>query len=493
MIKNDRDTLLYLLKRYGGQRPLARELGCDHKALKYWMDKHGITVEDYQDSDKELQEDKYEDKYEDEFEDIEYYKKRNGKYSYEKIGDIYIFQAPFGEFDIDEKTLDRILENYCQMGMTKRETALDVGLSIREVYVVLKAYGINHDSVPFREEVKEEKSVAELVDVALDRKEMLYYRLLEQKEYKRAIEENKKYKERDYIAKKHTDRIIENLGKIQYRPPRTHIKRDNNKTLKTLVVNISDWHKGKLVIGEEILGGNSYNKVVFEKRVDKYLNEAIKMIEMHKPEKILILNYGDGPDSPEANVYPGQRDNQDILYEEQVIGYVNDLTRFVLTIHDYHPDIHYAGVPGNHSKGDINWDVLANKMLECLLKDYKKITVDSRNIQYKIHNIYDFYLVQFHGNQMTPKIDTPVSRSQALGIIGLERLPARMTYLCQGHLHHLATEGPSYRRILLPSMVGGDDLSSNLMQTGARPAQVMFVFEKGQGLVDEHTVFFDVE
>ena len=201
MIKNDRDTLLYLLKRYGGQRPLARELGCDHKALKYWMDKHGITVEDYQDSDKELQEDKYEDKYEDEFEDIEYYKKRNGKYSYEKIGDIYIFQAPFGEFDIDEKTLDRILENYCQMGMTKRETALDVGLSIREVYVVLKAYGISHDSVPFREEVKEEKSVAELVDVALDRKEMLYYRLLEQKEYKRAIEENKKYKERDYIAK----------------------------------------------------------------------------------------------------------------------------------------------------------------------------------------------------------------------------------------------------------------------------------------------------
>jgi len=33
MIKNDRDTLLYLLKRYGGQRPLARELGCDHKPL----------------------------------------------------------------------------------------------------------------------------------------------------------------------------------------------------------------------------------------------------------------------------------------------------------------------------------------------------------------------------------------------------------------------------------------------------------------------------
>jgi hypothetical protein len=492
--KKDRETLLSLLREYGGQRPLARELDCDHKAIKYWMDKYGITVEDYEQYEDELEfsgKEKYVDFTEEEL-DGDYYLNDENKYPYEKIDDIYIFRAPFGEFDVSKDILDRVLEDYCNIGLTKKETARDVGLSIKEVHVILKGYGVIHDSIPFRKEVQRELTPQEMADLSLEQKEALYYREIEQKQYKKAIRENKKYKEKDYLLKKQADRILENLEQVEYRPPEiVHLNEEKKLNKNTLVVNISDWHKGKTVLSAKILGNNELNKVIYQQRIDKFIEKVLMMLERHKPEKVLILNYGDGPDSPNADVYPGQREHQDVLYEEQVMGYVQDVVDFILTIHQHHQHVEYAGVPGNHSKGNINWDVLANMFIKELLKDYEDIKVDSENIEYKVHEIYDYYLVQFHGNFLTTKVDSPTAQKQALSILELEGLPKKRSYLCQGHLHHRAAEGPSYRRILLPSLVGGDRLSANMMQTGARPGQQIFVVEDGEGLTDEHNVFFD--
>jgi hypothetical protein len=73
----------------------------------------------------------------------------------------------------------------------------------------------------------------------------------------------------------------------------------------------------------------------------------------------------------------------------------------------------------------------------------------------------------------------------------MEELPLKHTYIVQGHLHHRSSEGPSYERILLPSIVGGDILSNNKMLTTSRPAQQMFVFEKGEGLTTKKNIYFE--
>jgi hypothetical protein len=147
----------------------------------------------------------------------------------------------------------------------------------------------------------------------------------------------------------------------------------------TLVINISDWHIGKLVIGANILGDADYNIKIFENRVEKYLEKIVRFIEKLNPEKVLILNYGDGVDDPTALTYPNQIEHQDLKHEKQLARYLNELEKFILHIYDYQPNIEYKGVKGNHSPNGLNCDRLANILLKDRLANYETIEVNAED------------------------------------------------------------------------------------------------------------------
>lgn len=490
-IVDNKDILLKKLKKFGGQRPLARELGCDHKALKYWMDKYGIKVSDYKDRE-------IDDPYSDKAQNGEDKKGEDEvKSKVDEHDDYYVIHSetagPF-IFTKEEEKLFRKM--YCPQNSKDQDSinrcARELEMSRAKLYAAKTALGITHDSLEFTEDEIKNNDEEVLTERALLRKKNRIAKNIEKAEYKKAIKENRKYREQDYIFKKHTNRLIDALDKIDYRAPYLYEIGNEVDKPKTMVINISDWHKGKKVLNEKILGNNSYNKELFDERVHNYLQDIIRRIELQQPERLYILNYGDGPDGPDANVYEGQVYSQDTYHEEQVMDYVDTLKEFILALYDYQPDIFYSGVPGNHSDEGANWDVVANMMLKRMFADYETIQFDVEKSDYKIHEIYDYYLVIFHGNQLTKKLTTPTAHKQVLGMLNLENLPFKRTYLCQGHLHHRATEGPNYRRLMLPSMVGSDTLSSNKMQTGSRPAQSVFLMEEGKGLTEEYHTFFDL-
>lgn len=522
--ETERERFIELLKRFGGIKGLAEELDVLEPMIRYFMKRNEITEEDVEKivngeeikkrnpnppSPKQQLEDEINRKVKKEEdalisekprvpEGVEYENKigeDDGVDKLEEFTDYYVIRAKGKAPIFFTKDQEReFREMYCagnsQDQLSLNACARELGMTRNELQTCKRVLGITHDSSQFTKQELSENDIEELSEKALQRKDKRLAEKIRDKEYKRAIRENKKYKKEEYLLDKKVDKIIEEIGDIDYRPP-SFYKPEIKDLNKTLVVNISDWHRGKLIINSQVLVDNEYNKREYEKRKDKFLKDVINLIKTYNPEKIMVLNYGDGPDGPIPDVYEGQADNQDIKYEEQLLGYAIDIKDFILGIHDYQPNIYYSSVPGNHSKANFNWDYLANKTVNTMLYEYDNIEFNVQKAPFKVNEIYDYYLIQTHGKELSKRMETPTAQKEALGIISLKSLPPRKTYICQGHLHHRTEEGPSYRRIMLPSMCGGDDLSSNKMQTGSRPAQTTFLFEEDSGMKAEFYTFFD--
>lgn len=477
-IKNDRSLLISMLREAGGQRPLARQLNIDHKSIKYWMEKHDIEVEDYQ-KDQLIGE-----------------KTGEAERKPEKLdcGDYWrIYSSDDRVITISKKQLEEFKALYCapepKDRLSLRQCSLELDIPRDELYIIKTAFSITHDDIEFTDEFLENHTDEELVEISKERRKRRLIKKIEQAEYQEAIKENRKFRKKEYIAEKMANKIIKKLNSFEFTKPKEFSIMSKPARL-TLVPNITDWHYGKYVYGQVLLGNlRGYNKDIFQESVDKLIDDLLNMIDLYNVEEVVILNYGDGLDDPNGNTYPNQRDHQDIQYEDQFIGYVDSLQYFIMSIYHYMPYIRYSAVRGNHSKDGVNWDLMANMMLKKLLKEYESIELDVGKEQDKIIKVYDSTIIQTHGNNIrngkyTGQIDI-------LNMIRLAKAPSRKVYVAQGHLHHSEKlEGVGHNWYKLPSMVGGDILSNEMMHTDSRPSQCTFLISD-DGIIDEHYTYFD--
>ena len=477
-IRSSKDTLLKHLKRYGGQRPLARKLGVDHKSIKYWMNKYDIEVGDYDNGPSEIYEGR----------------KEMGP-KVEEYEEYYLIRTPDGryiKFTKEEEKLFR--EMYCATNpedrLSLRACSDELEIDRDDLYYIKTALRITHDDLEFTEDQLNELDDESLVEISKIRRKRNLKRKIREETYRAALRENKKFKEKEYLTNKITERILGKIEPFEWSTPK-YFDVSANQDRLTLVVNITDWHYGKLVLGENLLGNiEGFNKDIFEKRIDKYLQDIIDCIDKYQVEEVVVLNYGDGLDDPNAHVYPGQGDHQDVKYEDQFMGYVDALQYFLKTIYNYMPYIRYSSVRGNHSKDGVNWDVVANYTLKKLMEDYDSIEMDVNDKANKIVKIYDSTILQTHGNNIRNGKYT--GQLDVLNMMRLAGVSSEKVYIVQGHLHHQEKlEGVGHNWYKLPSIVGGDILSNEIMYTNARPAQQMFLISDGGGIIKEHFTYFD--
>lgn len=474
-IKKDADKLLDLLIQEGSQRAAARRFGVDHKTIKYWMDQYGITTDDYLNPSNERKEGKKEQ-----------------KPDYVKKGNYWIVDASHDEVIISEKDLREFKRLYCgDDPLTINQCRSELGMTRRDLYAVKTAFSITHDSIPFtREEVKK-KSVEEMTEEDIVRKERQFFKKQEAELQKKALKENKKYKKQEYF----NDRIIEKIEKVMDQHNfENNITYDFNiktKTARTLLINMSDWHKGKLVCSESVWGADGFNKNKYYKYIKKYLESIAYKIKVEKPESVYVLNYGDGCDNPAADQYPNQIKHQDVKYENQFVEFVFDVKHFLEEVQSLFPEIKYSYVKGNHSKGNFNWDLACGKMIEKMFEKIQRIFVDNRQDNIKLHKIYDFNIIQLHGENMPKRLDTPSAKIKSRNLLKMKNLCEDKSYIVQGHYHHQGEEGTGYKRIMLPSMVGGDILSNEKIKVSSRPAQELLIVTENEGLTDQCMIYFD--
>jgi|AntRauTorcE11898_2_1112593.scaffolds.fasta_scaffold00388_40 hypothetical protein len=480
-LKHKPETLVDMVNELG-TRGVGDRFNKNKDTINHWLKKYGY---EYDPSTHKWGKEGETEEEEVDLDEFEEYLNQKGKAKVSKTENGYKINKDNAEVDLSKEELKQIYYDYCELGITKKETAVKNGFILDDLELILKTFGIVHKELPVTEEEILEKDPKQIVQQIIQNK-------------KRKIKEMKPAEEMRYLRKladKHlkddyyTDRVIEEMKKdlrtikIELDDLEiTYSKEDN-----VLVVVLSDWHYGKKVLKEQLLGDNEYNSSIFKERIDKYRKKIIEEIKLRNPQKVIIVNLGDIADDPQSRTYPGQVHNQDVTGEKQVLQCAKHLTEFILGIRKHHDKVEVYGVTGNHSDDTLNADALILGITGGWLEG-TDILVDTKKRDFKVVKLLNSNLVFTHGNNLRGGTNT--KENDILNIIHALNLQGKNTYIINGHLHHESGEGVNYERKGVPSLVGNDNYSQNQLNVSSRPAQMFFLIDR-DGMTGRNKVYFD--
>ena len=112
----------------------------------------------------------------------------------------------------------------------------------------------------------------------------------------------------------------------------------------TMIVCISDWHIGYKIIDCK---GNSYNWEIANERVNKFIDECYKYIDLYGIEKVYVYNLGDTIES--TYMRKNQSQYCEFSQGEQIAKATQLIYRFLVALCKkcY---VQYDGIPGNHDR-----------------------------------------------------------------------------------------------------------------------------------------------
>lgn len=179
----------------------------------------------------------------------------------------------------------------------------------------------------------------------------------------------------------------------------------------TMLCNISDWHIGYLI---DDCNGNSYNWEIANKRVDKYIKECKKYIDLYDIKTIYVINTGDVIE----NTYMRRTQEQscEFLQSMQITKATEIIYRLLVSLAEK-SKVYYSSISGNHDRmsgdkkknyeGD-NANVIITEFLKHFIKISKsnKISIipndyNSSEVKLKINGLKCKFI---HGDK-NPKVD----------------------------------------------------------------------------------------
>jgi predicted phosphodiesterase len=293
-----------------------------------------------------------------------------------------------------------------------------------------------------------------------------------------------------YIVKQqiHNDRIKVNKVKRELVPCMSvadelaEIMRENNFKVEipeymysptigsskyTMVCNISDWHIGYMI---ENCNGNSFNWEIANERINKYIAECKKYIDLYDIKKIYVINTGDTIE----NSY--MRDTQqqccEFLQSMQISKATKLIYRLLVSLAE-NCDVIYGGIAGNHDRmngdrkknyeGD-NANVIINEQLKDLVEvsESNKISfIDTNYNDSEIKITINGLLCKFIHGDKVPKID----RNSLAKMISCDN--EFYDLLFSGHLHNFSLQSENHGRYLIQTgcLSGYNDYSKSFYCT----------------------------
>ena len=160
------------------------------------------------------------------------------------------------------------------------------------------------------------------------------------------------------------------------------IKSSKRQKGDTLVIQLSDWHVGRIVKDE--LGNIIYDTQVFKNRIDKLMLEMLSLVDNYirkgTPIKdVVIISTGDIVDG--AGIFATQETMQELSPPFQVVEASKTIKRLIQSLLERKLAVYFYGVKGNHGEIRINgknkdpnanWDLMLYLMLDIWAKDVLK-------------------------------------------------------------------------------------------------------------------------
>lgn len=290
------------------------------------------------------------------------------------------------------------------------------------------------------------------------------------------------------------DKIEDAIGKLKpIKAPKLDIKDFNAK--KTATIDLADSHygaKGKILgFNGEIIA--EYSVEIFEQRMWKLLEEAVKVINKENITHVTVLNLGDSVDGA---LHVNQLKAQQLGFADQVMGYADFISEWLNKLSEY-VIVDYRSVLGNHSEtrpfqsgrsdfSEENMERLIGWYVKTKLKNNERVIVyEAKSVIY--FDLLGTKILCAHGQ------DERNLEASVKDYMMIYQVPVHV--LRTGHLHHghkktIGMDG--IRNIEFeqsPSICGINDYSVRLKKT-ANAGSLITIYEENYGKVCTYDVRF---
>lgn len=272
-----------------------------------------------------------------------------GKLSREDMETIYQLYSSQGG-NVQVKTLAREFPQY----------------TLNQVKQILRAFNITKACAPIAPHQLEEMTVQEASVYALNVKEKVFFKKLEEEKIKfnerKVVELSKELQE---IKDKFKD-VKELFSDYKVEPHRYPFKISYEEDNKTLLLVLSDMHVGAAVSNYSIYS-NPYNQEELHRR----FNLILSRISHEIIDNIVVVNLGDSLDGYNGETTRGGHSlPQNLNNKDQVKVFLDEMLYLFEGLYEITPNIKYYCVGEANHCGDFGW--LANEKLASILDIYFK-------------------------------------------------------------------------------------------------------------------------
>jgi hypothetical protein len=375
---------------------------------------------------------------------------------------------------------------------------------------IQRVLGLTHTSIPYPPWVTAETPTDELVERTLEQREDDYDRKLQQRsagwyrtEWQKAREELR----RSEIFARTVAQAVREMSLVDPAALReSRGARKGHGTVRSqLLLPITDWHVGKLVVESMLTAPNRFDVEVLRARVDSLAGQVIEFAATHVKtiDRLVVASLGDMVDNPFSDTYAGQAQMQAVHSTAQVRLALEVLVGFFTRLLAELPlHVEVIAKVGNHGRGGkplsgVFDEFLFDPLLRSAFAGTERITVSARPNLVSTHAVGTSLCVFLHGagtaRALTPGRAEQVAALAEIGH-GSGLFPHR--YVFAGHVHHrragVSLEGNRAEWYYCPSLVGGDEYGETQMLSTSRPAQCAFLIHPVTGLHLQKTFYLDL-
>jgi predicted phosphodiesterase len=221
------------------------------------------------------------------------------------------------------------------------------------------------------------------------------------------------------------------------------IKTSSKKVGDTLVVQITDWHVGRIAKDE---GGQIvYDFNIFKERIDRFATELLKLVDKYITKgvpikEVVLISTGDLCDG--SGIFASQETVSELSPPFQVVEVVRSIQKLITAFVNRKLKVRFYGVKGNHGEirfhgkskdPNANWDLMVYLMLDFWAKAIFKNS--NLEINYSERDYLNFVIRgwNYHIRHAAPKqSETAAGKAKFLGWAKKHGFDS----LAYGHLHH---------------------------------------------------------
>lgn len=246
----------------------------------------------------------------------------------------------------------------------------------------------------------------------------------------------------------------------------------------TLVIQLSDFHAGKIVKDQD--DKVIYDENIFRKRVSILCEQILKLLDNNISKgvpikEVIILSTGDQANG--ENIYATQAYEQELAPPRQVMLVVDVITKLITSLLNRKLNVTFYGVRGNHGRTGKDTDVTSNWDLQIylILDFWARLVLKNPALQIKFaeteHMVLNIRGHNYYIRHIAPEqCDSPAGRAKINEWARRHRADA----VVYGHWHHFGMNDVDGVRVFRGgSIVGGDSLSES-MAKHSEPIQLLW-------------------